>query len=77
MFVNEELSPLYAINKKREQEIAAKDAEENAKIEQLRQQAKADLERWYNERQRQMETKRQTMKNEENDLIIELIFLNH
>ncbi len=68
MFSNEELSPLHAINKKREQEIAAKDAEENTKIEQLRQQAKTDLERWYNERQRQMEQKRQIMKNEENEL---------
>ena len=68
MFSNEETSPLHAINKKREEEIAAKDAEEKRKIDELRQQAKTDLERWYKDRQSQMEQKRQTMKNDENDL---------
>jgi len=73
MFPNEKLSPLEVINKKREEEIAAKDAEENRKIEELRQQAKKDLENWYNERQRQMDKKLQTMKNEDNDLYIKAL----
>jgi len=68
MFSTEDTSPLEALNKRRQQEIAEKDAVENRKIDELRQQAKHDLECWYNERQRQMEQKRQTMKHEENDL---------
>jgi len=68
MFSNEQYSPLQAIIKKREEEIAAKDVEEKKKIEKLRQEAKSDLENWYNDRQRQMEQKRQTMKKEENDM---------
>jgi hypothetical protein len=54
--------------KKREKEIAEKDAEENRKIMALREQAKTDLENWYNERQRQMEQKFQTIKRAESDL---------
>ncbi len=65
MFANEELSPLTAINKRREEEIAAKDAEENRRIEILRQQAKTDLENWHHERQRQLEQKLQTIRNED------------
>ncbi len=68
MFTNIDTSPLQAVIKKREEEIAAKDAEENRKIEELRQQAKTDLERWYKDRERQLEENRQTMKNNENDL---------
>lgn len=67
MFSNQEQSPLYAINKKREEEIAAKDVDENRKIAELRQQAKIDLDNWYNERQRNMEKKFQTMKTDENN----------
>lgn len=68
MFANEDLSPMQIFSKKREQEIAAKDAEENQKIEELRKQARQDLDRWYTERQKQMEQKWQTMKIEENHL---------
>jgi len=67
MFSNNDTSPLQAIHKRREEEIAAKDVEENRKIEELRQQAKTDIENWYNERQRQMEQRRQ-MKTNEYDL---------
>ncbi|CAF0890990.1 unnamed protein product [Adineta steineri] len=63
-----EVTPLQAITKKREEEIAAKDAEEKRKIDELKQQAKSDLERWYTDRKRQMEQKRQTMQSDENDL---------
>ncbi len=65
MFFEESISPLQAILKKREEEIAAKDAEENRKIEALRQQAKTDLENWYNERRRQLEQKHQRTKSAE------------
>jgi hypothetical protein len=65
---DEKLSLLQAFNERRQQEIAEKDVEENRKIEELRQQAKKDLERWYKERERQMEQKRQTMKHDEDDL---------
>ncbi|CAF2725831.1 unnamed protein product [Rotaria sp. Silwood2] len=68
MFSNEVVSPIQAVYKKREQEIAAKDAEENRKIDELRKQAQNDLEHWYNERNKQMEQKRQTMKIEEDNL---------
>ncbi|UJR15070.1 hypothetical protein I4U23_002040 [Adineta vaga] len=68
MFVTETVSPLQAITKKREEEIAAKDVEERRKIDELRQQAKSDLERWYKDRQQQMEQHRQTMKSDEDDL---------
>ena len=53
--------------KKREEEIAAKDAEESRKVAILREQAKADLENWHNERQRQMEQKFRQNKQEDND----------
>lgn len=72
MFSNEEYSPLYAINKKREEEIAAKDVEENRKIEELRQQAKKDLENWYKDRERKTEQKIEAMKNEEHDFYSKL-----
>ncbi|CAF0900553.1 unnamed protein product [Rotaria sordida] len=68
MFSNEVVLPIQILNKKREEEIATKDAEEKRKIDELRQQAKNDLEHWYNERNKQMEQKRQTMKTEENTL---------
>ena len=43
--------------KKREEEIAVKDAEEAQKISILRDQAKTDLENWHRERVRQLEHK--------------------
>jgi hypothetical protein len=61
----ENSSPLQAYNVRRQQEIAEKDAEEHRKIEDLRQQAKHDLERWYQDRNVHMEHKRQAIKNEE------------
>src|SRR3954471_22453817 len=68
MFLADESSPLHAVRKKREEEIAAKDLDENQKIALLRQQAKIDLENWHKERQRQMEQKRQQIKNEDDFL---------
>ncbi|CAF1523494.1 unnamed protein product [Rotaria magnacalcarata] len=73
MFSNEDLSPMQILNKKREQEIAAKDAEEIQKIEELRQQARQQLDLWYSERHKQMEQKRRTMKTEENRLYKEAL----
>jgi hypothetical protein len=61
----ENLSPLQAFNIRRQQEIADKDVVENRKIEELRQQAKQDLERWYQDRQKNMEQKRQVIKHDE------------
>ncbi|CAF3461960.1 unnamed protein product [Rotaria socialis] len=68
MFSNEDLSPVQIFNRKHEQEIAAKDAEEIQKIEELRQQARQQLDLWYSERHKQIEKKRQTTKIEENRL---------
>jgi hypothetical protein len=64
-YSTEDSSPLQAFNVRRQQEIAEKDAEERRKIEDLRQQAKRDLERWYQDRNLHMEHKRQAIKNEE------------
>jgi hypothetical protein len=61
----EDLSPLQAFNVRRQKEIAEKDTEEQRKIEELRQQAKQDIERWYHDRQTRMEQKRQTIKQDE------------
>lgn len=58
-------SPMEAFNTRRQQQLAEKDAEEKRKIDELRQQGKADLERWYQDRRMSMEQKRQSMKNEE------------
>ncbi|CAF1033546.1 unnamed protein product, partial [Adineta ricciae] len=68
VFVMESVSPLQAITKKREEDIAVKDAEEKRKIDELRQQAKSDLERWYKDRQQQLEQHRQTTRTDEEDL---------
>ena len=59
---------MQAFQARRQQEIAEKDAEEKLKIDEIRQQAKADLERWYKERQMQLERNRQTMKQDEDAL---------
>jgi hypothetical protein len=64
----ETLSPLQAYNVRRQQEIAEKDVEENRKIEELRQQAKQDLQRWYQDRATRMEQQLQTIKHEEDVL---------
>ncbi|CAF1183461.1 unnamed protein product [Rotaria sp. Silwood1] len=61
------------MQKKREQELATKDAEENQKINELRKQGQNDLEHWYNERHKQIEQKRQIIKIEENNLLINLL----
>lgn len=61
------LSALHALNARRQQEIAEMEVVEKQKIEELRQQAKKDLEHWYEERRIQMEQKRRTMKQEEQD----------
>ncbi|CAF0734458.1 unnamed protein product [Adineta steineri] len=61
----ESVSPLQVYNTRRQQEITEKDVVEQRNIEELRKQAKTDLERWYQDRQKHMEQKRQTMKSEE------------
>lgn len=61
-------SPLQVFERKRQEEIAAKDAVEKTKIEELRKQAKADLENWENERRRQIEHKKKTMREEDTNL---------
>lgn len=66
-------SPLEEFNRRREQEIAEMDRIEKEKIEQLRQQGKKDLERWYEERRISMERKRQSMKSEETVAISEAL----
>jgi len=59
------LSPVQAFHIRRQQEIAEMDAKEKQKIEELRQQGKKELERWYEDRRVRMEQKRQSIKNEE------------
>ena len=61
----ENLTALQLVTKRREEELATKDAEEHRRKEELRQQAKADLERWYGERKRLMNQQRETMKHDE------------
>lgn len=61
----ENLSRLQAFNARRQQEIAEMEVIEKQKIEELRQQGKKELERWYEDRRRQMEQKRQSMKQEQ------------
>ena len=61
----EDSSPLQAFNARRQQQIAEKDAEEQRKIDELRKQAKNDLDRWYQDRHMHMEQQRQTIKTEE------------
>ena len=68
MSSTENLSPLQTFHNRRQQEIAEKDEEEKQKIEELRQQAKDDIKRWYQERRMRMEQKRQTMKHDEDEL---------
>lgn len=65
---SESLSPLQAFNQRRQEEIAVKDAEENRRKDELRQQAKRDLERWYQDRKMTMERKRETIQQEEDAL---------
>jgi len=61
----DDLSPVQAFHIRRQQEIAEMDAKEKQKIEELRQQGKKELERWYEDRRVRMEQKRQSIKNEE------------
>lgn len=65
MSFTETPSPLEAYNARRQQQLAEKDAAEKQKIDELRNQAKAELDRWYQERRMHMEQKLQSMKNEE------------
>ncbi|CAF1325627.1 unnamed protein product [Adineta ricciae] len=58
-------SPIDEFNARRQQQLAEKDAAEKRKIDELRNQAKTDLDRWYRERQMHMEQKLQSMKDEE------------
>ena len=58
-------TPLELFNRRYEEELAVKDAEEERRKDQLRQQAKDDLQRWYDERQIHMEQRRDRMKNED------------
>lgn len=67
------LSALEAFNQRRQQEIAELDANEKQKIDELRQQGKKDLERWYEERRRQMEQKRQSMQQEQDTSLNEAL----
>lgn len=55
IFAHETWTPVQAVLKKREEEIAAKDAEESQKISILREQAKSDLENWHRERTRRLD----------------------
>ncbi len=61
----DDLSPVQAFHIRRQQEIAEIDAKEKQKIEELRQQGKKELERWYEDRRVRMEQKRQSIKNDE------------
>ena len=67
------ISALNAFNARRQEEIAEMEVVEKQKIEELRQQAKKDLERWYNERRTQMEQKRQTMREEQDDSLTQAL----
>jgi Zn-dependent metalloprotease len=62
------MSPVELFNHQYEQALAVKHAEEQQRKEELRQQAKKELEYWYKERQQQMQYKRQTMKSDEDIL---------
>ncbi|CAF1241543.1 unnamed protein product [Rotaria magnacalcarata] len=64
----ENLSALEAFNRRRQQEIAEKDVEENSKIQELREQAKQDIERWYNNRKMKMKENRQMIDHAEDEL---------
>ena len=68
MPIQDTVNPVQAFQARRQQEIAEKDADEKLKNDEIRQSAKADLERWYKERQMQMERNRQTMKQDEDAL---------
>jgi len=61
----EDLSPSQAFHIRRQQEIAEMDVIEKQKIEELRQQGKKDLERWYEDRRIRMEQKLQSIRKEE------------
>ena len=67
------LSALHAFNARRQQEIAEMDAIEKQKIDELRQQAKKDLEHWYEERRTRMERKRQSMRQEQDDSLTQAL----
>lgn len=60
------VTPLELFNRRYAEELAAKDAEEQRRKDQLRQQAKDDLQRWYDERQIDMENRRDRLKIEDN-----------
>ena len=61
--------PLQEFNARRQQEIAEMEVIEKQKIEELRKQGKLELERWYEERRRNMEQKRQSMKQAQDESI--------
>lgn len=67
------LSALNEFNARRQQEIADMEVVEKQKIEELRQQAKKDLERWYEERRAEMEQKRRTMREEQDDSLTQAL----
>lgn len=67
------LSALEEFNQRLQQEIAEFDVLEKQKIEELRQQGKRDLERWYEDRRLQMEQKRQAMKSEQDSSLNEAL----
>ena len=67
-FSVENLVPLHALEIRRQEEIAAKDVEERRQLDELRQQAKKDLEQWYTERQRQVEQSKRVAQQEEEAL---------
>ncbi|CAF1095669.1 unnamed protein product, partial [Didymodactylos carnosus] len=53
------------MDEKRRSEIAEKDAKEEKQINELKQQAKNDLNQWYNERKKRTDEKRKQIKNDE------------
>ena len=65
MSFTETPSPIEQFNVRHQQQLAEKDAAEKRKIDELRNQAKTDLDRWYQERRMHMEQKLQSMKDEE------------
>lgn len=67
------LSALHAFNARRQEEIAEMDAIEKQKIDELRREAKKDLEEWYEERRTRMEQKRQSVRQEQDDSLTQAL----
>lgn len=59
------LNPLELFNRRYEEELTAKEAAEERRKDELREQAQRDLQRWYDERQMKMEHRRDQMKNDD------------